>query len=150
MKLTSEAFENESRIPVRHTCDGENISPSLIFSDVPGDTRAFALIAEDPDVPASVREDGMWNHWVVFDIPPDVRYVPIGEEPPGIQGKGTNGEKGYFGPCPPDREHRYYFKLYALDTTLGLPEGSEKKAVLKAMDGHVIEEAALMGLYERQ
>jgi len=150
MKLTSDAFENEGKIPANHTCDGDNISPSLSIYGVPDGTRTFALIVEDPDVPKSVRKDGMWNHWVVFDIPSDVRYVPQGQEPPGVPGRGTSGDKGYYGPCPPDREHRYFFKLYALDKTLGLPEGSNKEAVLTAMEGHVIEEATLMGFYQRR
>jgi Raf kinase inhibitor-like YbhB/YbcL family protein len=104
---------------------------------------------EDPDVPKNLREDGMWDHWVVFNIPPEVREIQEGTEPQGIGGVGTNGELGYFGPCPPDREHRYFFKLFALDTQLDLPEKSTKSKVENAMEGHILEQTELMGRYER-
>lgn len=149
MELTSTAFENEGKIPSKYTCDGENVSPTLRLTGVPAEAKALVLIMDDPDVPAHVREDGVWDHWVVFNIPPDVREFPEGQEPPGTPGLGTNGETGYFGPCPPDREHRYFFYAYALDEPLDLPEKTDKVTVQRAMTGHVIDNAVLMGRYER-
>ncbi|MDZ7833772.1 MAG: YbhB/YbcL family Raf kinase inhibitor-like protein [Desulfobacterales bacterium] len=149
MKLTSNAFENEGKIPSKYTCDGENVSPQLTISDVPAEAKSLVLIMDDPDVPKHIREDGMWDHWVVFNILPDVREIPEGQEPPGTPGLGTNGDTGYFGPCPPDREHRYFFKLYALNTMLDLPEKTDKLTVEKEMTENVIDKAHLMGKYER-
>lgn len=149
MELTSIAFENEGRIPIKYTCDGQNISPPLRISAVPSKARSLVLIMDDPDVPKNVRKDGMFDHWVVFNIPPDTREIPEGKEPEGIPGKGTTGRTGYYGPCPPDREHRYYFKLYALDTILDIPAVSDKRTVEQAMTDHVIDRSFLMGRYER-
>ena len=104
---------------------------------------------DDPDVPKHLRPDGMWDHWVVFNIPPNRTSLDEGEEPSGVRGIGTGQNLDYYGPCPPDREHRYYFRLYALDTELDLPEGATKKEVESAMEGHILEQAVLMGRYER-
>lgn len=147
MKLTSPAFTHDGKIPSRHTCDGEDVSPKLLISDVPN-AKSLALIMDDPDVPRHLRADGMWDHWVRFNIPVMTREIASGSEP-GVAGKGTGGNLGYKGPCPPDREHRYYFKLYALDVVLQLPEGSTKKQVEDAMKGHVVAKTVLMGRYER-
>lgn len=149
MKLTSSAFGHEEKIPSKYTCDGENLNPPLGISEIPEGTRSLALIMEDPDVSRNLREDGMWDHWVVFNLPADLREIQEGNEPPGTAGVGTNNETGYFGPCPPDREHRYFFKLFALDIELDLPEKSTKADVEKAMEGHVLEQTELMGRYER-
>ena len=149
MKLTSKVFEHEGKIPSKYTCDGENVNPPLQISGVPENAKTLVLIMDDPDVPPSVRQDQMFDHWVVFNIPPDIENIDEGNEPPGTAGIGTSGQTGYYGPCPPDREHRYFFKLYALDTKLGLSEEADKKAVEKAMDGHIIEKHVLMGRYER-
>jgi hypothetical protein len=149
MKISSTAFENEGKIPSKHTCDAQNVSPQISISDVPEGAKSLVLIMDDPDVPKHVREDGMWDHWVVFNIPPDTREIPEGQEPAGTSGLGTHGDTGYFGPCPPDREHRYFFKLYALDTELDLPEKTDKLSVEKAMTTHVIDQAVIMGRYER-
>jgi Raf kinase inhibitor-like YbhB/YbcL family protein len=92
----------------------------------------------------------MWDHWIVFNMPTSVQELPEGNEPPGVGGKGTNGETGYYGPCPPDREHRYFFQLYAVGINLDLAEGADKKTVEKAMQDHIIAKAVLMGRYERQ
>jgi Raf kinase inhibitor-like YbhB/YbcL family protein len=150
MKLTSSAFENEGKIPAKYTCDGANICPPLSISDVPSQAQSLVLIVEDPDVPKKIRQDGMWDHWVVFNMPPDVKKIDEGKEPIGTPGKGTSGETGYFGPCPPDREHRYFFRLYALDTNLELEEGTDKTAVENAMKEHIIDKDVLMGRYERK
>lgn len=149
MKLTSSAFGHEGKIPSRFTCDGDNINPPLGISETPKEARSLVLIMEDPDVPRNLRKDGMWNHWVVFNMPPDLREIEEDSEPEGTGGIGTNGEQGYFGPCPPDREHRYFLKLFALDTKLDLPGKSTKEDVEKAMKGHILEQTELMGRYER-
>jgi hypothetical protein len=148
MKLTSPAFEHGGPIPSKFTCDGENISPELRIEDVPPAARSLALIMEDPDVPESVRPDRMWDHWVVWNIPPETRSIPEGAAI-GVEGKNTGGNRGYGGPCPPDREHRYFFRLFALDTTLDLHEGAGKKELEQAMQGHILEKAELMGTYKR-
>lgn len=145
MKLTSSAFENEGNIPAEFTCDGEGISPPLTIGEVPENTKSLALISDDPDAPA-----GMWVHWVVFNIPPDTKEIPLGTEPQGVQGNTDFGRAGYGVPCPPSGTHRYFFKLYALDTELGLTEGSGKGEVEQAMEGHIIEKAELIGKYQRR
>jgi Raf kinase inhibitor-like YbhB/YbcL family protein len=149
MELKSSAFGHNARIPVKYTCDGKNISPPLSISSVPEDAKALVLIMDDPDVPKSIRPDGMWDHWVVFNIPVSVREIPEGKNPDGVLGRNTGGKNEYTGPCPPDREHRYFFKLYALDAALNLQKGASKADVEKAMKGHAIAQATLIGLYKR-
>ncbi|OQY06121.1 MAG: phosphatidylethanolamine-binding protein [Desulfobacteraceae bacterium 4572_123] len=150
MKLSSPAFNDGDMIPVRYTCDGVDISPPLKWESVPEDTKSIALICDDPDAPA-----GTWVHWVYFDIPADTRGLPESIAP---QEKPDNGGKqgindfrraGYGGPCPPGGTHRYYFKIYALETILNLPADTDKKQLLKAMKGHIIGQAELMGKYKR-
>ena len=147
--ISSPNFRANGTIPVRFTCDGENISPKLIFLNVPERTRSLALTVEDPDVPISIRTDGMWNHWVVWNMPPTTVEINEGDVPPGIVGVNTRGNTAYGGPCPPDREHRYIFTLYAVDSLVGLPQGSTKEEFLQALNGHVIEQAELVGRYNR-
>ena len=149
MKLSSPVFEHGGKIPSQYTCNGENINPPLIISEVPSGAESLVLIMEDPDVPKNLRADGMWDHWIVFNIPPDISEIPEGKEPQGMHGQGTGGNLDYMGPCPPDREHRYFFKLFALDGKLDLAKGAGKKEVEKAMEGHVLEKVELMGLYEQ-
>jgi len=149
MRLTSRAFENNGMIPGKYTCDYENISPPLSISEVPEGIVSFALIMDDPDVPSNIRKDGLWVHWVVFNIPGELREIDEGVEPDGVGGSGTNGHIGYAGPCPPDREHRYFFKLYALDAMLDFKEGASKEDVESAMSGRVVENAELIGRYNR-
>ncbi len=149
MKLSSPAFEHGERIPARFTCDGANLVPPLQISDIPSDARTLVLIMDDPDVPKLLRSDGMWDHWVVFNIPAGTTEIREGEEPDGIHGKGTGGNLDYFGPCPPDREHRYFFKVYALDGELDLPEGATKQEVETALEGRLLAKAELMGRYQR-
>lgn len=144
MKLTSSAFKEGKAIPSEFTCDGDDISPQLTISDVPANTKSLALVCDDPDAPM-----GTWDHWVVFNIPANTKEIPKGTEPEGIGGKNSWGRTGYGGPCPPSGTHRYYFKLYALDTELDLEEGSGKKALEKAMKGHIIEKTQLMGTYKK-
>ena len=149
MQLISTAFPHEGNIPAKYTCDGDNVNPPLHISDVPVDAKSLVLFVEDPDVPKHLRVDGMWDHWVLFNLPPTTTTLAEGSEPLAIQGMTTYGKPGYGGPCPPDREHRYFFKLYALDITLDLSEGSTKQQVQQAMEGHVLTETTLMGRYKR-
>ena len=150
MHLTCSAFKNKDEIPSKYTCDGSNINPELFISQVPSQAQSLVLIMDDPDVPPSVRADKMWNHWVVFNIPPQTSHIAENSMPPGVAGRNTEGELTYQGPCPPDREHRYFFKLYALDILLSLSQGASKKEVEAAMRGHILAEAELMGRYERK
>ena len=148
MKLTSTAFPNDGKMDSKYTCDGVDINPQLSLSDVPDGAQSLVLIMDDPD---AVKPAGkVWDHWIVFNIPPDTTDIPEGQEPSGIQGKGTSGNLKYHGPCPPDAEHQYVFKLYALDSTLDLAEGATKADVEAAMNGHVLAEAQLLGRYERK
>lgn len=149
MRIESTAFKPGGSIPPKYTCDGENINPPLAWSDVPENAKSLALIVEDPDVPLSVRADGMWDHWVVWGISPDTRGIKEGEAPSGVFRKTTSGGESYTGPCPPDREHRYFFKLFALDAEIFLALGSTKEDLFRAMEGHIIEKSELMGVYNR-
>ena len=144
MKLTSPAFANNDIIPSEFTCDGADASPPLIISDVPSNAKSLALVMDDPDAPV-----GTWDHWIAFNIPPSTKQISKRAEPEGIAGKNSWGRTGYGGPCPPSGTHRYFFKLYALDTILNLPEGATKKDLEKAMQGHIIAKAELMGTYKR-
>ena len=149
MQLTSSEFEHQGNIPSKYTCDGANINPPLTITNIPENTKSLVLLMDDPDVPKNIREDGMWDHWVVFNIPPTTKTIFEGQEPPGIQGLNTGGVNGYGGPCPPDREHRYFFKLYALDIELDLSLSATKTEVEQAMQGHVLEKTELVGRYKR-
>ena len=149
MLLTSPVFENGGKIPTEYTCDGLNINPELNISGIVPLAKSLVLIMDDPDVPEAVRADRMWVHWVVFNIPPNTSRIPKNSQPHGTPGMNTGNQLNYQGPCPPDREHRYYFKLYALDTTLDLPRGATKETVEKGMEGHIIAKSELMGRYER-
>ncbi len=145
MKLSSPAFENNGLIPAKYTCQGEGISPPLTIADVPKGAKSLVLIMEDPDVPHSIREDGMWDHWVFCFNDPATTEI----EPNGTHGLTTSKAQVYGGPCPPDREHRYFFKLYALDAQLDLGAGSSKSALLMAMKGHILDQTELIGRYEQ-
>lgn len=143
--LSSSAFANGSTTPTRHTCDGANISPPLLISGVPEKTQSLVLIMDDPDAVG-----GSWVHWVVFNIPPTVREIPEGKEPPGRAGKNSWGEKGYGAPCPPKgKEHRYILHLYALSRTQALSVGSTKAQVLADMKGFVLAQTELIARYKR-
>lgn len=149
MIIRSPAFNNGELIPGKYTCDGDDMSPPLAFDAVPENAQSLVLIVHDPDVPTSIREDGTWDHWVLFNMPPTVTRIGEGETPDAVSGVTTRGDTAYGGPCPPNGEHRYFFTLYALDTELALGEGATKQDVLAAMDGHVLAEAQLMGRYAR-
>jgi len=151
--LTSGAFTAGGVIPAKHSCDGADISPSLAWSGTPPGTVALALIADDPDAPA-----GTWVHWVLFNLPGSLTALPEGVAKTdqladfggALQGRNDFRRVGYGGPCPPPgKPHRYFFKLYALDAALPLKAGATKQEVERAMRGHVLAEAALMGTYTR-
>jgi hypothetical protein len=150
MKITSPAFGDHELIPDKHTCDGDDLIPPLSFEDVPAGAKTLALIMDDPDVPVQLREDRNWDHWIVWNIPPDTRAIAEGRPPEGIEGMNSWGRNNWGGPCPPDRQHRYFFKLFALDTELDLPREAGKPALLRAMEGHVIAKAELVGVYDRK
>jgi len=148
--VTSSAFTEGAMIPKKHTCDGEDISADLRWSGVPQGAKSLALICDDPDAPV-----GTWVHWVLFNIPADVAALPAGiPADAALQNGARHGKNdfrklGYGGPCPPGGTHRYYFKLYALDTVLNLESGSTKAQLLAAMKGHILAEGQLMGKYKR-
>jgi len=150
MKIESPAFADNGLIPTKYACDGESINPPLSFFDVPAGTKTLALIMEDPDVPRALRPDGMFDHWLVWNMPANTKGIPENSAPPGTVGQNTKGTIEYAPPCPPDREHRYFFTLFALDSILQLPPTSGKNALLKAMENHVIESVQLLGRYERK
>jgi Raf kinase inhibitor-like YbhB/YbcL family protein len=146
LTITSPAFAEGKAIPARYTCEGPDISPALAFGAVPAGARSLALIVDDPDAPM-----GTWVHWVVWNIPPDTREIGEGSLPAGaLQGMNDFRRNSYGGPCPPSGTHRYYFKLYALDTTLNLGTSTTKGALEKAMQGHVLAQGRLMGTYRRR
>ncbi|HCC83724.1 TPA: YbhB/YbcL family Raf kinase inhibitor-like protein [Candidatus Uhrbacteria bacterium] len=146
MKLSSSAFNNGGTIPERFGRDYDNINPPLLIEEVPSDAVSLVLFMYDPDVPPAAGVP-VWDHWVVFNIPADIRIIHEGWKTTGVRGQGTRGELDYGGPRPPDREHRYFFRVYALDAMLDLPEGSNKQQVSNAVNGHVLETAELMGRY---
>jgi Raf kinase inhibitor-like YbhB/YbcL family protein len=153
MQLISSAFQHNGKIPKKYTCDGDDMSLPMSFKNVPSRAKSLVLIMDDPDIPDFVKKKfsvDMWDHWIVFNIPPSTQEILEGKNPQGVLGKNTAGKNAYGGPCPPDREHRYFFQLYALDTTLSLPEGSTKQEVQHAMAGHIIADATLSGMYQRQ
>ncbi len=151
MKITSSAFTHGGMIPAKYTCDGQDISPPLAWADVPAGAKSLALISDDPDAPM-----GTWVHWVAYNIPPDVTM--FGEQMKAEkefkngmrQGSNSWPKIGYGGPCPPSGTHRYFFKLYALDSVLDLKPGATKEQLVKAMKGHVLAETELMGRYKRR
>ncbi|HZU99546.1 MAG TPA: YbhB/YbcL family Raf kinase inhibitor-like protein [Planctomycetota bacterium] len=147
--IRSTSFQDGSAIPTRFTQDGEDVSPAVSCSEVPEGTKSLALIVDDPDAPDPAAPKTTFVHWVVFDIPPDAKGLPEGGLPAGAkQGKNDAGSVGYVGPAPPKGKHRYFFKLYALDTTLNLNEPT-KKDLEKAMQGHVLAQAQVMGTFQR-
>jgi Raf kinase inhibitor-like YbhB/YbcL family protein len=149
LTLRSPAFAHGERIPSVYTCDGKNVSPPLAIDNIPSDTKSLTLIVEDPDVPQYVREDGVWVHWVVYNMPPDTSRIAEEMDTCGVQGLTTKGVCAYGGPCPPDREHRYLFTVYALSEMLPLQSGATKEQVLRAQEGLVLQHAVLMGRYAR-
>jgi Raf kinase inhibitor-like YbhB/YbcL family protein len=147
MKLFSSAFQNNGVIPKKYTCDGENISPPLSWTDVPDGTKSFVLIHDDPDaVPVAGY---VWDHWILINIPSDTKDIAENNRV-GVEMINSFQQISYGGPCPPNGEHRYYFKLYALDTMLNIPGKSSKADIEKAIEGHVLAKAELIGTYDRK
>ncbi len=151
ISVRSSAFQEGGLIPAKYTCDGDDISPPLEWTGVPQGTKSLALICDDPDAPV-----GTWVHWVLWNTPPTVNGLaedvpPDPQLPDGSrQGISDFRRPGYGGPCPPSGVHRYYFKIYALDTMLDLPGSTRKADLLKAMQGHILAEGQLMGKYRRR
>ena len=150
LSITSSAFKDGGKIPSKYTCDGEDVSPALSWSGAEENTQSYALIMDDPDAPM-----GTFTHWVIFNIPKNVQGLPEGVPKQGVlknggmQGSNDFGKTGYGGPCPPSGTHRYRFHLYALDTNLDLKAEASKSEVLKKMEGHILAEAEITGLYGR-
>ena len=148
--LTSGAFKEGQSIPAPYTCDGVNISPPLEWSGVPKTAKTVAIVVDDPDAPS-----GTWVHWVLYNLPAGniglVENVPATEslKAGGFQGKNDFGKIGYGGPCPPSGTHRYFFRVYALDSELPLKAGASKAELMKAMEGHIVLQGQLMGTYRR-
>ena len=140
--ISSKAFQNEGLIPSRYTCDGEDINPPLEVDNIPEGTKTLAIIVEDPDAPK-----GTFDHWLLWNISPisEIKENSI----PGISGINGAGKTGYFGPCPPSGTHRYYFHVFALDATLDLKAGANKKILEQAMKTHVLAKGSLLGRYRR-
>ena len=150
MKITSSAFEHEGMIPAKFSCKGQDISPPLKWEEVPEGTKSFVLVCDDPDAPM-----GTWDHWLLFNIPASVTELAEGipDQPELTNGArhGSNswGRNDYGGPCPPSGTHRYFFKLYALDTLLDLRLGAGKKEILRTIEDHTLAKAELMGKFSR-
>jgi len=150
IRITSSSFEDGGLIPARYTCDGADVSPPLQWDAVPEGTKSIALICDDPDAPM-----GTWVHWVLFNLPSEANElaenIPAEETLPNgaRQGLSDFGRIGYGGPCPPGGTHRYFFKIYALDTEVDLKAGTNKRQLLKAMEGHILSQGQLIGKYKR-
>lgn len=148
MEINSPAFEQHQPVPRKYTCEGEDISPPLQFRDVPAKTKSLVLIMDDPDAPG-----GTFDHWIMWNLPSNATALAEGVkvQKPVLQGKNGFRDNRYRGPCPPPgRPHRYFFKLYALDTMIELREGSSKAQLLEAMEGHILGKAELVGTYQRK
>lgn len=143
MKITSPEFKHNEFIPKKFTCEGRDINPALIIEQVPEGVAALALIMDDPDAPM-----GMWVHWVVYNIAPGTTRIDE-DSVPGKECMNDFRRESYGGPCPPSGTHRYFFKIYALDTELNLPKGAKKETLEKVMEGHILGKAELIGLYKK-
>lgn len=146
LTLTSSVFLHNTNIPAAYTCEGEDKNPPLDISGVPQTAKSLALIVDDPDAPV-----GTWDHWILWNIAPDTKRIDQGQLPAGaVQGMNDFKKTNYGGPCPPPgKPHRYFFKLYALDESLDLTSSSTKQDLEKAMEGHILTRAELIGLYQR-
>jgi Raf kinase inhibitor-like YbhB/YbcL family protein len=145
LKVTSRAFAEGGKIPKKYTCDGSNVSPPLRIENVPKAARSLVLIVDDPDAPGRT-----WTHWLLWNIDPKVSEIWEDNVPQNaVEGTSDFGNAKYGGPCPPSGSHRYYFKVYALDSTLYLPSSTKSAALEKAMAGHILAEGKLMGTYSR-
>lgn len=141
--VKSPAFANNGFIPTKYTCDGEDVNPSISIEGIPDGTQSLALIVDDPDAPM-----GTWDHWIVWNIPPSEKIEE--NSVPGVEGLNDFRKHSYGGPCPPSGTHRYFFKIYALDTKLNLNANTRKKDLEKAMQGHILAKGELVGRYSRK
>ena len=150
--IRSSAFRPLGEIPEQYTCEGADRAPPLDWRDAPKGTRSFALIVDDPDAPDPAAPQTTWVHWVLYDLPPDTTSLPENASyPPGTrQGKNDWRRTGWGGPCPPVGRHRYFFKLHALDETLGDLKSPTKQQLEKAIEGHVLEKTELIGTYQKK
>lgn len=148
-QVLSPAFANATPIPRTHTCQGQDVSPPLTFSSVPAGTKSIALIVDDPDAPDPAAPKMVWDHWVVWNIPPNSAFAQ-GSAPAGaVVGRNSWSKNVWGGPCPPIGTHRYFFKAFALDTLLELPPAADKAALLAAIRGHTLAQAELVGTYRK-
>ncbi|MBI4226400.1 YbhB/YbcL family Raf kinase inhibitor-like protein [Candidatus Roizmanbacteria bacterium] len=145
IKVASAAFKNGEIIPKKYTCDGENINPPLTIASIPAEAKSLALIVDDPDAPV-----GNWNHWLVWNIEPATKEISENSVPANtVLGINDFGKLEYGGPCPPSGTHRYFFRIYALDTKLDLPQGAKRGELENAMKNHIVDQGELMGKYSR-
>jgi Raf kinase inhibitor-like YbhB/YbcL family protein len=152
--ISSPSFQHGDLIPRQHSADGGGVSPPLRFEDAPQGTRSLALLVEDPDAPDPAAPQRIFTQWVVLNIPPDTAGLPLGagaHAAPGggRPGRNDGGKTNYIGPAPPVGRHRYFFRLFALDAPLDAPDRPDRRALMVAMQGHIIDETELMGTYER-
>jgi Raf kinase inhibitor-like YbhB/YbcL family protein len=148
MKLISTAFEHGTLIPVKYTCDGQDVNPPLSFAGIPEEAKSLVLVVDDPDASPET-----WVHWTVWNIPPQKQFIAEAESglPAGaVEGATSAGKTGYHGPCPPSGTHHYFFKAYALDAMLDLPAATDAAGLESAMEGHILDKAGLIGLYQRR
>lgn len=146
IKISSPAFKHTEHIPAKYTCDGADVSPALVIENVPTTAKSLALIVDDPGAPA-----GTWVHWLVWNISPATKEIKENTPPPGAEQGLTDFRKcAYGGPCPPSGTHRYFFKLYALDTSLTLPPNTTRTSLEQAMKGHIVAQDELIGRYKRK
>ena len=138
--MISPAFENNNRLPIKYTCDGQGINPPLMIENIPSDAKSLVLIVEDPDAPS-----GTFDHWIVWNIPPKERIEE--DSTPGVVGRNSGGRSTYFSPCPPWGTHRYIFRVYALDSRIELQSGSRRRELEKAIQSHIVAKGELVGLY---
>jgi len=146
LKVSTPAFQHKENIPQKYTCDGDDVNPPLRIENVPSGAKSLALIVDDPDAPR-----GTWVHWVIWNIAPDIKEIREQSVPSGaIEGMNDFRKRSYGGPCPPSGTHRYFFKLYALDVSLNLDANTNKADLERAMKGHIVGQAELIGLYMRK
>lgn len=146
----SSVFRYGEQIPTKYSCDGNDVSPPLIWKNIPKSTKSLVIIAEDPDAPR-----GIWVHWIIYDLDPAIDHLPENAHKGNGLGKSTKSgmndfkENNYGGPCPPSGKHRYFFRIFALDCELGLPDGKNKQEIEEAMDGHILAQGELLGVYSK-
>ncbi len=151
MRLTSTAFEHNGPIPAKHTCQGDDINPPLVIDGIPSEAVSLVLLCDDPDAATDPNGPGItFDHWIIWNIPPQLHEIPENSTLQNASiGANSTGKPEYMGPCPPTGSHRYFFRLYALDTKLDLSEGSDKESVENALAGHVIVQTELIGTYQK-